>query len=143
MRTQDDRHTVCNQSHQFGRKLHERIEELWLDSRLRIVARTPLSDMADYADDLCLHIKSHNVNMLADGVLVGEIRARKGVINVDDDRAVLFIICGDEAASSEGDAHGLLESSLNQIEHGLRHVVVVGRFWLAFDPERKLRVMNH
>ncbi len=49
-------------------------------------------DVADDADDLGFNIEFGDVDVLADGVLVGEPGLREYVIDVDDNRRVLVIV---------------------------------------------------
>ena len=72
-------------------------------------------------------LKLREMDVLADGIFIGEISARKNVVDVDDHRCVLVVLGRDEAAALERDSHGLLEAGFDQIEHRLRHVLISWR----------------
>ncbi len=99
--------------------------------------------MSDHADDLGLDIKSGDMDMLTDRVLVGKIGACENVVDVDHCGRVLVVLLSDEAAALQRDAHGLLEAIFHQVEHGLRHIVIAGGLGLALDPEGQIGIVDH
>ena len=72
MGAQNNSDSVSDQLHELRRKLHERVVELRFNGGFRVVAWTPLPNVSDHTDDLRLHIKSADMNVLTDGVLVRE-----------------------------------------------------------------------
>ena len=136
MGAQNDGDSIGDQPHELRRKLHERVVELRFNGGFRVVAWTPLPNVSDDTDDLRFHVKSGDMDVLTDGVLVGEVVACENVVNVDDGRGVLVVLLGDEATALQGDAHGLLESGFHQIEHRLMHVVVSWPAWVALRSRR-------
>src|SRR5271168_5567469 len=121
--------------HQLLRSLHEGIKKLRLYGRFCVVAGTPLLDVADDADDFGLHVELFEIDALADRIFAGEISARENVVDINHDRCKFIVLRGYESAAQKSNPHGLLETRLDKIKHGLGLVVVVGRLRLALDPE--------
>ena len=143
MGADDDGGGGCDELHELGRELHHRVIELRFDGGSGIVTGTPLLDVADDADDLGFSIELSDVDVLADGVRVGEVGAGEDIVDVDDGGGVFVVVVGDEAAAEQGHAHGALEAGLDEIEHGGMHVVIVVGFGFAFDPEGEGGVVDH
>src|ERR1700733_10160036 len=119
--------SVGDQLHQVRRKLHERVVELRFNGGFRVIPWTPLPNVSDHTDDLRFHIKSGDMDVLPDRVLVGKVTACENVVNVDHGGRVLVVLLSDEASALQRDTHGLLESGFNQVEQRLMHIVEAGR----------------
>ena len=134
---------VSDKRHDLLRKLHEGIVELRFDRRFCITAKSPLFYVSHHADNFGLHIELREIDVFADGIFIGEIGARKNVVNVDDHGSVLIVLRRDEPATLEDGSHGLLEASFDEIKHRLGHLIVSGGLRPALDPEGQRGVMDH
>src|SRR5580698_4813712 len=105
MGAQNDGDSVGDQLHELRRKLHERVVELRFNGGFRVVARTPLPNVPYNTDDLRFHVKSGDMDVLTDWVLVREVAACENVVNIDDVWSVLVVLLGDEATAFQGDTH--------------------------------------
>ena len=99
--------------------------------------------MGDHTDDFDRHVEGREMDVLSDGILVGEIGACENIVNVDYHRRALVVLGCDEAAALDGDSHGLLKAGFHEIKHRLGHFLKIGGFWLALDPEGLRGIMDH
>jgi hypothetical protein len=126
--------------------LHEGAKELRFDGRVGVGVEPPLLDVAndtDDTDDFGLHIELLEIDMLPDGIFVWEVGAREDVVYIDHRRGMFAVLRRNQASALESDSHGLLETGLDEIKHSLMFVVVVGKLWLAFDPEGERGIVDH
>src|SRR5271165_629974 len=94
--------------------------------------------MADQAYDLSGLVEAVDIEVLADGIFVGEIFLCENLIDCDDQRRMLIVLRSEKSSLSQRDSHHREIIRLDDIVDGPIHIIFTGRFWLTLEPEELL-----
>src|SRR5579863_9693963 len=90
-----------------------------------------------------IRIVVENVDMLADGILAGEIFLREAAVNHHDPRGVLVVRIRDESAAQKRNAHDLRILGLDKVLERERQVRLARRRRRSLHPKASLTIALH